>query len=105
MRLMAAPVLAAKPDGLPRRVESVAGALPTATDDLLDPAATSAMMQAGHDHADSLHRLVMDLHKQLNAMQAELAEETLDGAAVYGLAPRTGPWSRPSWPGSIAPRS
>ena len=35
---------------------------------------------------DSLHRLVMDLHKRLNAMQAELAEETLDGAAVYNLA-------------------
>ena len=44
------------------------------------------MMQAGHDQADSLHRLVMDLHKQLNAMQAALAEETIDGAAVYGLA-------------------
>ena len=28
----------------------------------------------------------MDLHKQLNAMQAELAEETLDGAAAYNLA-------------------
>ena len=28
----------------------------------------------------------MDLHKQLNAMQAALAEETLDGAATYNLA-------------------
>ncbi len=28
----------------------------------------------------------MDLHKRLNAMQAALAEETLDGAAAYGLA-------------------
>ena len=36
--------------------------------------------------ADSLHRLVMDLHKRLNAMQAELAEETMDGAAAYNLA-------------------
>ena len=44
------------------------------------------MMQAGHDRPDSLHRLVMDLHKRLNVMQAELAEETLDGAAVYGLS-------------------
>ena len=44
------------------------------------------MMQAGHGHADSLHRLVMDLHKQLNAMQAGLAEETMDGAAAYNLA-------------------
>ena len=28
----------------------------------------------------------MDLHKQLNALQAGLAEETIDGAAAYGLA-------------------
>ncbi len=28
----------------------------------------------------------MDLHKQLNAMQADLAEERLDGAAAYNLA-------------------
>ena len=28
----------------------------------------------------------MDLHKRLNAMQVELAEETVDGAAVYNLA-------------------
>ena len=35
---------------------------------------------------DSLHRLVMELHKRLNAMQAELAEETLDGAAASNLA-------------------
>jgi uncharacterized protein Yka (UPF0111/DUF47 family) len=34
---------------------------------------------------DSLHRLVMDMHKKLNAMQTNLAEETLDGAAAYGL--------------------
>ena len=44
------------------------------------------MTQAGHGRADSLHRLVMELHKRLNAMQAELAEETLDGAAAYNLA-------------------
>jgi len=61
-------------------------ALPATADDMLDPVATSAMMQAGHDGLDSLHRLVMDLHKQLNALQAALAEETLDGAAAYGLA-------------------
>ena len=34
------------------------------------------MMQAAQGGADSLHRLVMDLHKRLNAMQAALAEET-----------------------------
>ncbi len=86
MRLMAAPVLATKPDGLAARLDGLLSALPAGNDDLLDIETTSAMMQAGHGHTDSLHRLVMDLHKQLNAMQSALAEETLDGASAYNLA-------------------
>jgi hypothetical protein len=87
IRLMAAPILATKPDGLAARLDALLGALPASKDDLLDPGATSAMMQAGRGQVDSLHRLVMDLHKRLNGMQAALAEETLDGAAVYNLDP------------------
>ena len=34
---------------------------------------------------DSLHRLVMDLHKQLNRLAASCSEEALDGAHVFGL--------------------
>lgn len=34
---------------------------------------------------DSLHRLVMDLHKALNKLAGTCAEETLDGAHVFGL--------------------
>ncbi|MDE3010710.1 MAG: phosphate transport regulator [Pseudomonadota bacterium] len=34
---------------------------------------------------DSLHLLVMDLHKGVNALSAQLAVETLDGAQVWGL--------------------
>jgi uncharacterized protein Yka (UPF0111/DUF47 family) len=36
---------------------------------------------------DSLHRLVMDLHKALNRLAAAHAEETLAGARVSGLRP------------------
>ncbi len=86
MSLMAAPVLATKPEEVAERLDTLLHALPVPNDDLLSPDVISAMMQAGHGGPDSLHRLVMDLHKQLNAMQAELAEEILDGAAVYGLA-------------------
>jgi hypothetical protein len=86
MRAMAAPALSAKLDGLSARLDGLLAALPAAVNDLLDPGATTAMMQAGHGGADSVHRLVMDLHKKLNAMQAERAEENLDGAAVYNLA-------------------
>jgi uncharacterized protein Yka (UPF0111/DUF47 family) len=86
MRLMAAPLLAAKQEAIAQRLERLLGALPSAIDDLVNPDAISAMMQAGRDSTDSLHRLVMDLHKQLNALQAALAEETVDGAAAYNLA-------------------
>ncbi len=86
MRVMAAPALAGKPDEFAARLDRLLAALPKAENDSLDPAAVSAMMQAGQGGADSLHRLVMDLHKRLNAMQAALAEETLDGAAAYNLA-------------------
>lgn len=86
LRLMAAPVLAAETDGLlAARVDGMLAALPKMTGDLSDPEIVSAMMQADHGGADSTHRLVMDLHKRLNTLQAGLAEETLDGAAVYGL--------------------
>ena len=37
------------------------------------------------DGADSLHRLVMDLHKELNRLAADCAEENLSGARVFGL--------------------
>jgi uncharacterized protein Yka (UPF0111/DUF47 family) len=35
--------------------------------------------------ADSLHRLVMDLHKALNRLAADCAEEIVSGARVFGL--------------------
>jgi len=86
MRLMAAPVLVASPDEFGTRLRFLLGALPRAEGDIVDPGAIFAMMAAGHEGPDSLHRLVMDLHKRLNALQAGLAEETLDGAAAYNLA-------------------
>ena len=44
--------------------------------------ATSADRSVG----DSLHLLVMDSHRALNRLQAEIATETLEGASVYGIA-------------------
>lgn len=35
--------------------------------------------------SDSLHLLVMDLHRSLNALQASLSNETIDGAMTYML--------------------
>jgi uncharacterized protein Yka (UPF0111/DUF47 family) len=85
MRVMAAPILAAKPNGIAARLDGLLGALPAVTDDLLDPSAIAAITQVSNTQTDSLHQLVMDLHKQLNVMQTDLAEESLDGAAAYNL--------------------
>jgi uncharacterized protein Yka (UPF0111/DUF47 family) len=85
MRVMAAPALVDKSEGFRERLDKLLAALPKAENDLLEPAAISGITQVDHDAGDSLHKLVMDLHKRLNALQAELAEETIDGAAVYHI--------------------
>ena len=55
-------------------------------DDHLRPSAVAAMTSAAHDGPDSLHRLVMDLHKALNRLAARCADEIVAGAHAYGLA-------------------
>jgi uncharacterized protein Yka (UPF0111/DUF47 family)/predicted HTH domain antitoxin len=85
MRVMSWPALADKPGPFGERLAKLLAAMPKAEDDLLDPVAISAITQVESGGADSLHKLVMDLHKRLNAMQADLAEETIDGAAAYNL--------------------
>ncbi|HEY9228283.1 MAG TPA: hypothetical protein VIP11_16625, partial [Gemmatimonadaceae bacterium] len=49
------------------------------------PEAITALTGTGD--GDSLHRLVMDLHKSLNRLAADYAEETVAGARVFGLQP------------------
>jgi uncharacterized protein Yka (UPF0111/DUF47 family) len=90
LKTMAAPVLNADAgaggDGFADRLDVALAAIPRVDGDLLDAAKLAAMGTATPPRgSDSLHRLVMDLHKRLNALQADLAEETIDGAAAYGL--------------------
>jgi uncharacterized protein Yka (UPF0111/DUF47 family) len=87
VREMAAPIIEAGRGRFAARLEALLAAIPEANDDMLDAAALAAMTRAGEPRADSLHQLVMDLHKALNAEQAALAKESIDGAAAYGLTP------------------
>jgi uncharacterized protein Yka (UPF0111/DUF47 family) len=91
LRTMAAPVLAAGHPGFGGRLDALLGTLPAPEDDMLDAAAVAAMTAAARGDTDTVHQFVMDLHKALNAMQAALAQETLDGAAVSALAPEDRP--------------
>ena len=49
------------------------------------PADIDAMTSANRDRGDSLHLFVMDLHKALNAAQATIASEDVDGASAYAI--------------------
>ncbi len=44
-----------------------------------------ALTHAQRKRGDSVHLLVMDLHKALNRLQAKLAHESIDGAYVYAI--------------------
>ena len=97
MHRMAEPVIAAGKTGFGDRLKALLDGLPPAAGDCLtstDIAAITRMERQTNraERKDGLHRLVMDLHKELNALQAALAEEMLDGAAVYGLAETDKPW-------------
>jgi uncharacterized protein Yka (UPF0111/DUF47 family) len=85
MRVMAEPVIAADKAGYAERLRRLLDALPGAAEDTLSAAEIDAITRAGKHAEDSLHRLVMDLHKELNALRAEQADETLDGASVHAL--------------------
>jgi hypothetical protein len=52
--------------------------------------------------ADSLHRLVMDLHKALNRLAATHAEEKWQAPTTMASSRQTGPSSKPSWRASSA---
>jgi uncharacterized protein Yka (UPF0111/DUF47 family) len=86
LRLMSLPVIESGAREFAARQDTLLAQLPKAEGDAIDAAALDAMTRAGTNGADSLHQLVMDLHKALNGLQAALAQENIDGAAVYGIA-------------------
>ena len=54
--------------------------------DRLPATLISALARPPKDGVDTLHGLVMDMHKALNSLSAELAEEDIDGARVIHLS-------------------
>jgi uncharacterized protein Yka (UPF0111/DUF47 family) len=88
---MLAPVVAAggAPDveaveAWQRRLAALRAAVPV-EDDRLPPDYFERVTRADRTGGDSLHLLVMDLHKVLNRMQASFTIETVDGASTYHL--------------------
>jgi hypothetical protein len=82
LRTMARPVLeSTTTDGEPqRRLEHWLRWLEALPPDRLNEQQIEAFVQGRRDGPDSLHLLVMDLHKQINRLSSELATEVIDGA-------------------------
>lgn len=70
------------------RVAAVTKSIPGAEDDQLDLHTIDELTSANRGEQDSVHLLVMDLHKALNRLVTETAVETLDGAQVHSLTER-----------------
>lgn len=61
-----------------------AGLLPL-DEPVLDAAAIDRLTAAGSAESDSVHRVVMDAHRELNRVQALIASEDVAGAACYAI--------------------
>jgi hypothetical protein len=70
--------------GFPGREQAIAKSL-VITADTLSPGLVSALSRPPQEGQDSLHGLVMDLHKALNRIAAALSEEDVDGARAWRL--------------------
>jgi uncharacterized protein Yka (UPF0111/DUF47 family) len=90
LTLMARPVLQAMAlDAAPRlRVKHWLGELGARTSDRLDDQQLESLTRGSRGSGggpDTLHLLVMDLHKQINQLSSEMATEVIDGANVWEL--------------------
>jgi hypothetical protein len=68
-----------------QRLQVLLAQAPPLVDDRISGAYIDRLTRGRRDDGDSLHLLVMDLHKELNELQQRLASETIDGALVYDL--------------------
>jgi len=78
-------------DAALERLAAVKAAALPGSPDTINFAHIARLTGLSGDHGESLHRLVMDLHKALNQLTAAHAEEVLACAHVYGLLPEDRP--------------
>jgi len=68
------------------RLQAFLNQTPIPAGDRLAGAVIDQITSGSRTAGDSLHLLVMDLHKELNKLQEHVATEKIDGASVYGIA-------------------
>jgi uncharacterized protein Yka (UPF0111/DUF47 family) len=67
------------------RLKALQAALAVPGEDKVPASYVNTMTRAARNAGDSPHLLVMDLHRELNKLQAVVAEESIEGASAYGL--------------------
>jgi uncharacterized protein Yka (UPF0111/DUF47 family) len=73
-------------EGLALREQTLTATLPEFAEDRVPVGVVSAITSADRKRGDSLHLLVMDLHKALTGLQGQLATEDVDGARAWRIA-------------------
>jgi uncharacterized protein Yka (UPF0111/DUF47 family) len=68
-----------------RRLNEQAARAPAGTDDQITASVIETLTRLTSNGHDTIHQIVMDLHWELNRLQANVCVELLDGAHVYGL--------------------
>ena len=88
LKAMMGPIEVAEPEiaaSLRARLDATLRALPDFKGDRIAHRQVAALASAQRGGDDSLHLLVMDLHKALNRVAAATAVEEIDGARVHSL--------------------
>lgn len=67
------------------RIEAQRAAVGVVEDHAIQGRQIQQLVQGERERGDSLHLVVMDAHKALNRLQAQIATETIGGASTYGL--------------------
>ena len=67
------------------RLDAMLTGMPDLSGDRITGSYIDRITSARRDQGDSLHLLVMDAHRALNRLQAQIATASIDGAAAYGL--------------------
>ena len=68
-----------------QRLEKLVSEVPFLVEDRITGPSIAWITSAQQTEHDSLHLLIMDLHKELNRLQQQIATESIDGACVYGV--------------------
>ena len=67
------------------RLVSLLGNIPSDEGEMVSDSTIQVITSGNPEEGDSLHQLVMDMHRALNRLQGELSSEVIDGAMTYLL--------------------